>query len=114
RVQQARATLDFLAASTEGDTSAHGIMVRAESELVRNKADYYIFHEYLEEENEPVYFHEFVERAGRHRLRYLGEAEFSKMFTHDLAPATVQTLMRIAPDLVKREQFLDFVRNRMF
>ena len=112
-VQQARAMLDFLAASVR-DGSPYATMLRTEAEHVRTRRDYYILHEYLEAENHPFYFHEFIERAGKHGLRYLAEADFSRMFTHDLAPEAVQTLMRIAPDLVKREQFLDFLRNSTF
>ncbi len=114
RIQQARAMLEFLAASAARDTSPYAMMLRAEAEHVRSRRDYYIFHEYLEEVNDPLYFHEFVERAGRHGLRYLAEADFSRMFTHDLAPEAAQALARIAPDLVKREQFLDFLRNSTF
>jgi methyltransferase-like protein len=47
-------------------------------------------------------------------LRYLGESEIKLMLTHDLAPNVVAMLSRVAPDLLQREQFLDFLRNQMF
>lgn len=114
RVQQARAMLGFLAESAAGDSSAYGVMLRSEAEEVSRKPDYYLLHDHLEEVNEPLYFHQFMERATQHRLRYLGEAHFPNMFVHDLAPQVAQTLVRIAPDLMKREQFMDFLRNRTF
>jgi SAM-dependent methyltransferase len=84
RVAQARAVLEFLAESVRDDASAYGSALRAEAELLRKQADYYILHDHLEEVNEPLYFHQFIERAARHGLGYLGEANFAAM----LAPAT--------------------------
>jgi hypothetical protein len=107
--------LDFLAESLQGQrTSAYGVMLREEAEFVRKQPDFYIFHDYLEEVNEPLYFHQFIERATRHGLRYLAEANFKSMLAADLAPPVAQTLSRIAPDLLQREQFMDFLRNQTF
>ena len=35
----------------------------------------YLLHDALAEVNDPVYFHQFVERAARHGLHYLAEAD---------------------------------------
>jgi len=114
RVQQARAMLNFLAESQQGNTSAYGAMLREEAQNVRRQPDFYILHDYLEEVNEPLYFHQFMERATRHGLRYLAEANFRSMLAGDLAPQVQQTLSSIAPDLLQREQFMDFLRNQTF
>jgi hypothetical protein len=76
--------------------------------------DAYLRHDVLEEVNEPVYFHEFVERCRHHRLRYLGEAEFHTMVGDNLPPAIAQTLRRLTTDIIQTEQYMDFVRNRTF
>ena len=114
RVAHARATLDFLSASVPGENSAYGRVLRMAAENLRDKPDYYVLHEYLEEANEPLYFEEFIERASRHRLRYLGEADVKLMLSTGLAGETTKALNRIAPDLLRREQTLDFLRNRTF
>lgn len=114
RVAQARATLAFLSESVAGDDSAYGRLLRMAAENLRQKPDYYVLHEYLEETNEPLYFHEFIERAERHHLRYLGEADLKLMLSTGLSATTTQTLNRIATDLLGREQVLDFLRNRTF
>jgi len=114
RVAQARATLEFLAASVQGDESAYARLIRLAAENLRHKPDYYILHEYLEDTNEPLYFHEFMSRAGRHGLRYLGDTDLRTMLSTGIAPAAEETLNRIATDLLRREQFLDFLRNRTF
>lgn len=114
RVAQARAVLDFLAESVKDDASIYGSTVRTEAEHLRKQADYYILHDHLEAVNEPLYFHQFIERAGRHALRYLGEADFTTMLGSEFSPQVKETLGRIAPDVLRREQFMDFIRNRTF
>ena len=114
RVQLARAVLDFLARHAPTDNPAYAAMLRAENEEVQAKADYYVFHEHLEEVNEAFHFHEVIERAGAVGLKYLGEASFRTMLPHDILPAGQQALGMIAPDLVGREQLLDFLRHRTF
>jgi SAM-dependent methyltransferase len=114
RVKQARAVLDFLAESLQDDASGYGAMLRGEASRLRQQPDFYIYHDHLEEVNDALYFHQFVERAAAHGLRYLGEADFKRMLLHDLAPGVATMLSRIAPDLLQREQFLDFLRNQTF
>lgn len=114
RVQQARAMLEFLAESLRDTASAYGSMLRSEAEWVRTQPDFYLLHDHLEEVNEPIYFFQFVERVARHGLRYLGETEFKTMMPGDFPVSVAQTLARIAPDVLKREQLMDFLRNRAF
>jgi methyltransferase-like protein/SAM-dependent methyltransferase len=111
---QARALLDFLAQSVPVENNAYGIMLRNEVEVLRNQRDSYLFHDHLEEENEPVYFHQFVEQANKHNLQFLGEAEFSTMLTSNFSAQVGETLRKISTDIVRTEQYMDFVRNRTF
>lgn len=114
RVGQARALIDFLAQSVRNDTGAYAVLLRTELELMQNQSDHYLYHEQLEDINDPMYFHTFVERAQRHRLRYLGEARVSTMVTRNFGPDVQKTLALLASDLIQTEQYLDFVRNRTF
>ncbi|HET7097343.1 MAG TPA: class I SAM-dependent methyltransferase [Casimicrobiaceae bacterium] len=114
RVAQARAVLEFLAETVKDDTSAYGIALRTEADHLRKQADYYILHDHLEEVNEPLYFHQFIERAARHGLGYLGEANFVTMLGGGFSQRVNETLARVAPEILKREQFIDFLRARTF
>jgi len=114
RVAQARAILGFLASAVPAQGDAYGILLHGELQALAGAADHYILHEHLEDTNEPLYFHEFAARAARQGLQYLGEADFSAMMTSNFAPEVAQTLLRIAPDLIRQEQFMDFLRNRTF
>ncbi len=114
RVAQARAILDFLARSVPTQDNAYGMLLKSELEGLQNSPDYYILHEHLEDTNEPVYFHEFAERASRNGLQYLAEADFHSMLTSNFAPEVKDTVVRIAPDVIRQEQLMDFLRNRTF
>ena len=114
RVTQSRAMLEFLAEALKDQTTAYGNMLKEEADYLRTKDDFYILHEHLEVVNEPLYFHQFTERAGRHGLIYLGEAEIATMLGGDFSPPVMRTLARIAHDVLAREQYMDFLRARTF
>ena len=114
RVRQARAVIEFLASATPPENDGYGGGLHKELDLLRKVPDHYLFHEYLAEENAPVYFHEFHARAERYGLQYLSDASFLEMLTDHLAPGVADTLRLLAPDLVRTEQYLDFLRNRRF
>jgi len=113
RIQQARALLDFLAREVKQE-GPYQMLLRAEVESLRTQADYYLYHEHLEEENSPIYFHEFAERASKKRLRYLGEARIATMVTGNFGADVEKTLRMLATDNIQAEQYMDFLRNRMF
>ena len=111
---QARAMVQFLAVAVPKENNPFGIFIHSEMQRMQSWDDGYLRHDLMEEVNEPIYFHQFVERAKRHHLGYLGDAEFHTMAGHDLPAKTMDTLRQIAPDLVRTEQYMDFVRNRLF
>ena len=114
RVQQAAALLDFLAASVRSKDGPYGRLLKQELGLLRGLSGSYLFHEHLEEVNEPEYFHRFVERAAAHGLQYLGEAEVASMAAYRFPEAVRRTLRRMSMDRIRSEQYLDFLRNRTF
>lgn len=70
-----------------------------------------LLHDDLADFNAPVYFHEFIERAGKHGLQYLAEAEFPAM----QAARCLGTPESPAQDeAIAREQMLDFALLRKF
>jgi methyltransferase-like protein len=113
RTQQARALLDFLAQSVRQE-GPYSVLLKSELESIRHQADHYLYHEHLEEVNDPLYFHQFVEMAGRHGLRYLGEARIGTMITGNFGPDVEKALKLLATDQIQTEQYMDFLRNRMF
>jgi methyltransferase-like protein/cyclopropane fatty-acyl-phospholipid synthase-like methyltransferase len=114
RTQQSRALLDFLAQSVKQDGSAYSVLLKQELETLRHQADHYLYHEHLETNNEPLYFHQFADRAKNKGLKYLGEARVGTMVTANFGPEIEKTLKILATDQIQAEQYMDFLRNRMF
>jgi hypothetical protein len=112
RVAQGRALLRFL---LEGWPAEHDFAaaMRRQAEGVLDRGDASLLHDDLAEVNQPVYFHELVEHAERHALQYLAEADFFEMQTGVLAEPVAETL-RAVEDPIRREQYLDFLKGRMF
>jgi methyltransferase-like protein/trans-aconitate methyltransferase len=113
KIREARAIADFLLAGT----SASGMLdplLKSYIDALRDRRDDYVVHEYLEETNEAVYFHEFVERASAHGLQYLADADFATMLASNIPRDVAQRLARLAPGALRQEQYVDFVRNRTF
>lgn len=113
RIEQARALIDFLAESVS-TTSYYGQMLKSELDLVKRVSDWYLFHDHLEEVNTPRYFHQFIAHAADHRLQYLGEADFAVMLSSGFPDNVAETLNRISQNIIRTEQYMDFLRNRFF
>jgi len=114
KIAQGRALLDFMTGHVPTQDSPYGAFLKVEVEALRKVTDTYLLHEHLEDVNEPIYFHEFAERAQARGLRYLGDADFGSMLSSNLPSEVADTLRKIAPDLVEMEQYMDFLRNRPF
>jgi hypothetical protein len=102
RVAQARALLTFLAEGVPLANTPYSLLLRGQLELLIGRTDPYLFHEHLEECNEPIYFMDFCERLAAKGLRYLGESEFRVMVPSTSFPAEVQSrLQAVAPSLLE-------------
>jgi methyltransferase-like protein/SAM-dependent methyltransferase len=114
RIEQARALIDFLTGSVPTRDNYFGMLLKSELDVIRRSQDWYLFHDHLEENNAPVYFHQFVEQADKHGLQYLAEAEFSSMLAGGFPKKVEKTLEGISRHIVDAEQYMDFLRNRTF
>jgi methyltransferase-like protein len=114
RIREARGLLTFLVGAVGRHGAGFDSLIRQEMAVLAATPDTYLLHEHLEEYNEPLYFHQFVDRAAVRNLQYLGEAQVTSMMASRLGPEIEKTLRRISYDLLQMEQYLDFLRNRMF
>jgi methyltransferase-like protein/cyclopropane fatty-acyl-phospholipid synthase-like methyltransferase len=115
RAARALDLVQFLADSASGGDTHASIMRTAREQFEENRErPSYLLHEYLERTNAPMYFHQFVERAGAHGLQYLTEAEPSATEVDNFAPAVAERLRGYTSDRIELEQYVDFAVNRMF
>ena len=116
RLEQARAMLDFMCAAIPAENTGYreiftGVLARLDSdEQLRS----YLFHDMLAPYNEPLYFTQFVAHARAHDLRFLAEADLPDMSPELLGEKAAGPLAAIGDDVVKREQYMDMLRNRCF
>jgi len=113
RLREARGFMHFLADSAGPEESLWGALLKSHADYVDQAEDWYLLHDDLETENNPVYFSEMVDRAARHGLQYVTEERWG---TPDevLSPEVWKILDRFATDRIEREQYLDFLRNARF
>ena len=106
----------FLAESAWGEEDAHALFLRSAREHFEEYRDRpgYLLHEYLEETNAPLYFHEFIARAEGHGLQYLSDADPHLMQIENLPAPVAERLRGFASGRLELEQYLDFVLNRTF
>jgi SAM-dependent methyltransferase len=108
RIAEGRALLRFL---VEGAPAESELRTRAGELLERSDAS--LLHDDLAPVNEPVYFHEFAAHAAAHGLQYLAEADFFEMQIGVASAPAADALLGVE-DPVRREQYLDFLKGRMF
>ncbi len=114
QLSQARNLLEFLYTSVKGDDTAYSMLLKTELASMSKSEDYYLMHEQLEEINDPLYFHQFIERAAHADLQYLGESDFGTMTLENFPEEVRNMLNSVSRDVIEVEQYMDFLRNRAF
>jgi SAM-dependent methyltransferase len=112
RMARARHLMSLVVAANS--RTAYAGVLREHFERVLQHPDALLYHDDLAEINTPVYLHEFVAHAARHGLQFLSEARLHDSQLHELPDAVAAELGRLPDDAVVREQYIDFVVNRMF
>ena len=113
RIEQARAFLDYLAMGTLDPKSSYARLLKEEAELLRQTPKNYVFHDHLGAVNQPLYFHQFADRAAAHGLQYIWESYVGDRAGR-LRNEVKETLDRLSTDVIRREQNIDFLINRRF
>jgi methyltransferase-like protein/2-polyprenyl-3-methyl-5-hydroxy-6-metoxy-1,4-benzoquinol methylase len=114
KVQQARALTAFLAESVPTANNPYGLLLKHELDRMKTHDDNYMRHDILEEVNQPFYFNQFMAQAGAAELQYLSETSLDQMLAGNFPAQVAQTLEKVGGDIVAKEQYMDFVRNRNF
>lgn len=82
---------------------------------VMQKDEYYVGHDHLEPNNDPVYFYQFNDHLGAHNLAYLCDADLTLSMVRSFDADIADTLHKLAlNDHVAQEQYLDFMLDTTF
>jgi SAM-dependent methyltransferase len=111
-VARAREILGLAAASA---TPASGGFPTALTAAANNMGDSALYHDFMADTYEPVYFREFVAHAASHGLAYIDDASVTDTWNTGL-PESVEESVRgmAAGDSILWEQYLDLLRVRLF
>lgn len=113
KLSQAKLFLNFINDALNKSNSPYARFLKQETELLFNQPDYYLLHEYLEGENKQFYFHQFINLAKSYNLNYLGEANIESMYIGNLPAKAAEKLQGIN-DIIRSEQYMDFIQNKRF
>ena len=111
-IQKVRAGREFILSLAR--TPLLSALLHPEVQYFENNPDSYLVHEYLEGTNHPFYFRDFAARSASHGLQYLGDAIQNGIVGAENSPGFRNWLEANARDLIRLEQYADFVRNRVF
>jgi len=84
-----------------------------EAELLAKQGDHYLRHDHLEDENKQYYFNEFMAEAGKNGMQYLSDCSLSSMYLGNMGKEIAEKLKDLN-DIVRTEQYMDFITNRRF
>jgi len=113
QINQTKMLLNFISESIKGSETSYAKLMMESVEMLKNKPDYYIAHDFLEINNKAFYLSDFVDQVKSNNLQYLSDADISNMYLPNYSDAIAEKLGEIN-ELVRMEQYLDFTINRTF
>jgi methyltransferase-like protein/2-polyprenyl-3-methyl-5-hydroxy-6-metoxy-1,4-benzoquinol methylase len=113
QVSESLKFLEFFGENVEKD-SLHGQVIRRELSHMVIRTRENVFHDDLSEINQPFYFADFIAKAEKNNLQFLSEAEFHSSQTFHFSAKVQEMLTSFGDDVIKTEQYIDFVKSRRF
>jgi len=111
KLEQAKILLKFFIDAIKDKFDAYSLSLKKELQHIAQLNENYLFHEYLEEHNETVFFHEFMAKATQEGLQYVTDVINPFVSTEHFFSQQAEAL---APSLIEKEQYMDFLRNNAF
>lgn len=114
KIEHSLALLEFLEGAVF-DKKIYAPILESEHEKTAERASEVIIHDDLGTFNQPFYFHEFISKAEKCDLQFLSEAEYFHEKYTSFNREAVELLDQFGDEeIIRREQYLDFLKNRRF
>ncbi len=110
---QVRELANFLKRAAPDQNSSWAKLLETEINNPGFQEDSYIFHEYLEDDNVPYYFTEFMQDASRYQLQHLLDLDCF-LYSPYLLNSEASAVIREIPDKIEAEQYIDYITSRRF
>jgi methyltransferase-like protein/ubiquinone/menaquinone biosynthesis C-methylase UbiE len=114
RLEQLHALFQFLIAANHDSNTAYSLMLQEEYQIFQQLPQPESYLDYIDIDNEPVFFSEFMLRAYDEELDYLGDAFLKTMLPQNLHPEIQQNLTAFKHNILQQEQYMDFALNRRY
>jgi SAM-dependent methyltransferase len=114
RLASAQELMQAIVAIDAPAPSPYAQVLREHMQRMLRYSDALLFHDDLAEIATPFYFYEFVEHAARHQLAFLSEADLFESQMRNVPDSVARLVMGLPDNVLIREQYLDFFKNRMF
>ena len=112
-LKQAKGILQFIANLRQSGNSAYDVLLQEKWQELQTVSENYLCHDFLEADNDPVYFHQFVKHATQHDLAYVTDIEFRRYLMAAYPVELVEAFKEyFQGDFFKQEQYMDFFLNR--
>lgn len=113
KASQAIKFLEFLENGAASERLYQSI-IKHERELLLDKPRSAVMQDDLSGINKPYYFHQFASLLFANGLQFVSESDPSKSLAASLPEAVRETIDELRNDLVRREQYIDFLVGRRF
>ncbi|HEC83781.1 MAG: hypothetical protein DRR08_02580 [Candidatus Parabeggiatoa sp. nov. 2] len=110
KLEQAKALLNFFVDAIKPRYDSYSLSLRKELHRVTQLNENYLFHEYLEDNNEAVFFYEFIEHANQNGLQYITDTTATFASIENF----LEEADKLGMSLIEKEQYFDFLRNTQF
>ncbi|MDM8565530.1 class I SAM-dependent methyltransferase [Candidatus Halobeggiatoa sp. HSG11] len=114
KINQHKVLLKFLLDATKETKNPYEQFIGEEVNNLVQLPETFVCTELAKEQNEPLYFHEFMQQAKSHNLNYLSDAFLSTMLPDSFPDSQQQALQMFNGDLITQEQMIDILSNRSF
>jgi len=114
KVENAVKITELIADAMQTKPSIYSEMLNMVRKRYIGKDKSYIFHEFLEEINEPVLLHQFMENAAENNLQFIGDTRFLRLSLNNYPAQVTDILDAFAPTLIEKEQYIDFIYGMNF
>jgi SAM-dependent methyltransferase len=112
-IRKAREMLEFLVQFPAAPEDHYMAMLRAHHEELLRCDDSYLYHDYLADVNQPVYYHQFLERIAVEGLKPVADARF--FMNACAAPEPIRAALdQVSDDPARREEYLDLLLGQNF
>lgn len=109
KVEMSKNTLKFYLENSLIDNDTKNVLG-----IIMEKDPHYVYHEYFEKFNDPIYFYQFVKKIEKYDLTHVIDASFNNSYPTFSSDIKLAVENECGENRIAKEQYYDFLRNTQF